>query len=78
MPALTFGPNGGNYHGTDEYVELDFLMKSTRVLALCIMAWCGIDLFLETLSGVFHMAQGRESVFRVSIKLRVLHCPMHP
>jgi acetylornithine deacetylase len=43
MPALTFGPNGGNYHGVDEYVELGSLMKCIKVLALFIMEWCGIE-----------------------------------
>jgi len=43
MPALTFGPNGGNIHGVNEYVELDSLIDCTKVLASFIMEWCGAD-----------------------------------
>jgi len=42
MPALTFGPNGENIHGINEYVDLDSLMKCTKVLASFIMEWCGV------------------------------------
>lgn len=42
MPALTFGPYGENIHGINEYVDLDSLMKCTKVLASFIMEWCGV------------------------------------
>jgi len=42
MPAISFGPNGGNVHGVNEYVDIDSLLDCTRVLAAFIMDWCGV------------------------------------
>jgi len=42
MRALTFGPDGDNIHGVNEYVELDSVVDCAKVLALFIMEWCGI------------------------------------
>jgi acetylornithine deacetylase len=42
MPALTFGPNGGNIHGVNEYVDIDSLLDCTKVLAAFIIDWCGV------------------------------------
>ncbi len=42
MPAITFGPNGGNIHGVNEYVEIDSLLDCTKALAAFIMDWCGV------------------------------------
>ena len=42
MPALTFGPNGENIHGTNEYLDLDSLMNCIKVFASFIMEWCGV------------------------------------
>ena len=42
MPAISFGPNGGNIHGINEYVDLDSIVDCTKVLASFIMEWCGI------------------------------------
>jgi acetylornithine deacetylase/succinyl-diaminopimelate desuccinylase-like protein len=33
IPAVVLGPAGGNYHGANEYVELDTVDKLARVLA---------------------------------------------
>ncbi|MBA7709600.1 N-formyl-4-amino-5-aminomethyl-2-methylpyrimidine deformylase [subsurface metagenome] len=41
IPALSFGPNGENYHGVNEYVDLDSLVDCTKILASFMMAWCG-------------------------------------
>jgi acetylornithine deacetylase len=41
IPALSFGPNGENLHGVDEYVDLDSVMDCTKVLASFILEWCG-------------------------------------
>jgi acetylornithine deacetylase len=42
IPTLTYGPNGENIHGVDEYVDLDSVVDCTKVLALFIMEWCGV------------------------------------
>ncbi len=42
MPAISFGPNGGNVHGVNEYVDIDSVLDCTRVLAAFIMDWCGL------------------------------------
>jgi len=43
MPAISFGPNGENAHGTNEYVDLDSVIDCTKTLALFIMEWCGYE-----------------------------------
>jgi len=40
MPALAFGPKGANLHGADEYVELDTVVETARLLALFAAEWC--------------------------------------
>lgn len=40
MPSFTFGPRGGLLHTSNEYVELDSLLKTTKVLAAFIADWC--------------------------------------
>jgi len=42
MPAISFGPNGANIHGVNEYVDLDSVIDCTKVLASFIMEWCGV------------------------------------
>jgi len=42
MPAISFGPDGGNIHGVNEYVDLDSLIDCTKVLASFIIEWCGV------------------------------------
>jgi len=42
MPAISFGPNGENVHGVNEYVNLDSVIDCTKVLASFIMEWCGV------------------------------------
>ncbi len=42
MPVLSFGTNGENLHGVNEYVDLDSVLDCTKVLASFIMEWCGI------------------------------------
>ncbi len=43
MPALMWGPAGGNAHQADEYVELDSLFEATRVLLHMVDRWCGVE-----------------------------------
>lgn len=40
--GLCFGPVVGNMHGPDEYVEIDSLIKTVKVLANHIVDWCGV------------------------------------
>ncbi len=41
-PSIAFGPKGENYHGIDEYVDLESLRNVTKVLAQFIAEWSGI------------------------------------
>ncbi|OIK10854.1 hypothetical protein BIV60_19600 [Bacillus sp. MUM 116] len=38
-PGICFGPSGGNIHGPDEFVELESVVKATKVLANFIVEW---------------------------------------
>ena len=42
MDGVCFGPVGGNMHGIDEYVTLDSLVKTSQILALHCIDWCGL------------------------------------
>jgi len=42
VPSFVFGPNGGNYHGPDEYVEIDSVVTLTKVIAKFVLDWCGV------------------------------------
>ena len=39
--VLYYGPVGANLHAPDEYVELESVLETARVLARMIVAWCG-------------------------------------
>ena len=42
IPTISIGPETlENAHAPDEYVEIDQLISSTKVLALIILKWCG-------------------------------------
>jgi acetylornithine deacetylase len=41
-PSVLFGPSGGAIHSTDEYVEIDSVMKVARILGRFILDWCGV------------------------------------
>jgi acetylornithine deacetylase len=43
IPATCYGPEGRNIHGIDESVSLASLRDVTRVLALFIADWCGLE-----------------------------------
>lgn len=43
IPALTFGPDGENTHGIDEWVSIPTVINTAKVLALTVAAWCGVD-----------------------------------
>ncbi|HSU07160.1 MAG TPA: ArgE/DapE family deacylase [Acetobacteraceae bacterium] len=41
--ATCYGPDSENIHGIDESVGLESLRNVTRVIALTIAAWCGVE-----------------------------------
>ncbi len=41
--ATCYGPDAQNIHGIDESVGLDCVTRTTKVLALTIAAWCGLE-----------------------------------
>lgn len=43
IPAITYGANGGHFHGIDEYVNINSLPRAMKVLTLSILDWCGFD-----------------------------------
>ncbi len=43
VPAILWGPSGGNTHMPDEYVEIDSLVQSTKALLSFVCSWCGKD-----------------------------------
>lgn len=42
IPAVLWGPSGGNTHGADEYVDLDSVVTAAQALLLFICRWCGV------------------------------------
>lgn len=44
IPATCFGPAGGSIHGIDEWVSIDSMMDVTKVLAVFMARWCGLNL----------------------------------
>lgn len=43
IPATCFGPEGGSIHGIDEWVSISSMMDVTKVLAVFIARWCGLN-----------------------------------
>lgn len=41
IPAILWGPKGGNTHMPDEYVEIESLVQSTKALLAFVCSWCG-------------------------------------
>ena len=41
--ATCYGPDSQNIHGIDESVGLDTVLSTTKVLALTIAEWCGLE-----------------------------------
>jgi acetylornithine deacetylase len=41
--TVTFGPRGGNAHGADEFIYLDDLIATEKILAMTILEWCGYE-----------------------------------
>lgn len=42
IPAVLWGPSGGNTHAADEYVEIDSMISAAKALLLFVPAWCGV------------------------------------
>jgi acetylornithine deacetylase len=42
IPAVLWGPRGGNTHGADEYLEIDSMVQATQALLLFVCEWCGM------------------------------------
>ena len=43
MASASYGTEGGNIHGPDEFVLLDSVVECAQVLAVTIAEWCGIE-----------------------------------
>jgi acetylornithine deacetylase len=43
IPAVLWGPRGGNTHAADEYVEIDSVVAATKALLLFVARWCGVS-----------------------------------
>ena len=41
--ATCYGPDAQNIHGIDESVGLACVVRTTKVLALTIAGWCGLE-----------------------------------
>lgn len=41
IPAVLWGPRGGNTHAADEYVEIDSAIDAAKALLLFVCRWCG-------------------------------------
>jgi acetylornithine deacetylase len=42
IPSICYGPSGANAHCPDEYLDLETLMPTARVIALFVLRWCGL------------------------------------
>jgi len=42
IPAVLWGPRGGNTHAADEYVEIDSVVDAAKTLLVFVCRWCGI------------------------------------
>jgi len=40
IPAVLWGPRGGNTHGADEYLEIDTALSAAKALLLFVCGWC--------------------------------------
>ena len=42
IPAVLWGPRGGNTHNPDEYVEIESLISAASTLRAFVCRWCGV------------------------------------
>lgn len=43
VPAVMWGPSGGNAHQADEFVDVESLEQAARVLLQMVQRWCGVE-----------------------------------
>ncbi|MDQ6946376.1 MAG: ArgE/DapE family deacylase [Actinomycetota bacterium] len=43
IPSVCYGPAGGQLHAPDEWVDLESVLKCTKVLASSLVDWCGAE-----------------------------------
>ncbi len=41
IPTISIGVDSSTAHKTDEYADIDQLVKATKIMALTILRWCG-------------------------------------
>jgi acetylornithine deacetylase len=41
IPAVLWGPRGGNTHAADEYLEIDSVVDAVKTLLVFVCRWCG-------------------------------------
>ncbi len=41
IPTISIGPDDTTAHTADEFIEIDQLIRTTKILALSILRWCG-------------------------------------
>lgn len=42
VDGAIFGPAGDGFHSTDEYVDIESLVESAKVIAAAVIDWCGV------------------------------------
>lgn len=42
VDGVIFGPSGDGFHGDDEYVDIESLVETSKVIAASIIDWCGV------------------------------------
>jgi acetylornithine deacetylase len=43
VPAMAFGPGGGNAHGPDEWASIEMLLNFAKIYGLMAMESCGVS-----------------------------------
>ena len=42
VDGVIYGPAGDGFHSTDEYVDIESLVTSAKVIAASVIDWCGV------------------------------------
>lgn len=42
VDGVIYGPSGDGFHGVDEFVDIESLVESTKVIAAAVIDWCGV------------------------------------
>ena len=42
VPCVIYGCSGDGFHGVDEYVEIESLVETAKLIAGAIIDWCGV------------------------------------